>query len=56
MVHDMGVDREAVEIYRELADSESLPIRVYAYIDGPGELLPDPADGDHRTRAHGSPA
>jgi predicted amidohydrolase YtcJ len=39
MVHDMGVDRETVEIYRELAEAGDLPVRVYAYIAGAGDLL-----------------
>jgi predicted amidohydrolase YtcJ len=39
MVHDMGVDREGLEIYRGLAAEGALPVRVLAYIGGPGELL-----------------
>lgn len=39
MVHDMGVDRGALELYRELVEAGELPVRVLAYLDGPGELL-----------------
>jgi predicted amidohydrolase YtcJ len=39
MVHDMGVDREGLELYRELLEEGRLPLRVAVYIGGPGELL-----------------
>ncbi len=38
-VHDMGIDRTDFEIYRALADSKELPIRIYALIGGNGEFL-----------------
>ena len=33
-VHDAGVDRDTLEIYRKLAGEDRLPVRVYAMIDG----------------------
>ena len=35
-VHDMGVDAELVDIYKELIRNGEFPFRVYAAIDGPG--------------------
>ncbi len=35
-VHDMGVDAELVDVYKELIQKEEFPFRVYAAIDGPG--------------------
>ncbi len=37
-VHDMGIDEEDYSAYRELLDSNRLPIRVYAAIGGDGDL------------------
>lgn len=37
-VHDMGIDTEDYSVYRELLESDSLPIRVYAAIGGDGDL------------------
>ena len=37
-VHDMGVDEEDYSAYRELLESNRLPIRVYAAIGGDGDL------------------
>jgi predicted amidohydrolase YtcJ len=39
MVHDMGVDQEMLEIYRELAAGDRLPIRIYVLVEGEGESL-----------------
>jgi predicted amidohydrolase YtcJ len=36
-VHDMGVDKTQIEIYRKLIDENSFPIRIYAAIGGLGE-------------------
>jgi predicted amidohydrolase YtcJ len=33
-VHDAGVDRDSLEVYRRLAEERRLPIRVYAMLDG----------------------
>lgn len=38
-VHDMGIDREDFEIYRDLLQSNTLPVRIYALIGGPGLFL-----------------
>ncbi len=35
-VHDMGVDTELLEVYRDLAEQSKLPLRIYAAVDGPG--------------------
>jgi predicted amidohydrolase YtcJ len=37
-VHDMWVDEEDYSVYRELLESNRLPIRVYAAIGGDGDL------------------
>ncbi|MGK4003982.1 amidohydrolase [Sorangium sp. So ce1036] len=37
-VHEMGVDDATVEVYRALAASGRLPIRVHAYLAGEGSL------------------
>jgi hypothetical protein len=37
-VQEMGVDAHQVELYREMIDENKFPLRVYAAIDGPGEL------------------
>ena len=37
-VHDMGVDEEDYSAYRDLLESNRLPIRVYAAIGGDGDL------------------
>ena len=60
-VHDMGVDREAIEIYQELARSGRLKLRVVAYLWG-NELesadelvgLPIPPDAADRFAVCGS--
>lgn len=33
-IHDAGVDRDTLEVYRKLAEEERLPVRVYAMLDG----------------------
>jgi predicted amidohydrolase YtcJ len=33
-VHDMGIDDSTADIYRKLAGSNELPLRVYAYLSG----------------------
>lgn len=33
-VHDMGVNQETINIYKNLIDKNKLPIRIYAFIDG----------------------
>ena len=33
-VHDAGVDRDTLEVYRKLAQENRLPVRVYAMLDG----------------------
>jgi predicted amidohydrolase YtcJ len=38
-VHDAGVSREDLALYRELADDGALPLRVYAMADGDGPAL-----------------
>jgi len=38
-VHDAGIDREVAGIYRELADDNALPIRVYAMISDTGKAF-----------------
>lgn len=40
-VHDAGVSREGLALYRELADDELLPLRVYAMADGASGALDD---------------
>jgi predicted amidohydrolase YtcJ len=35
-VHDMGVDLEQIDIYKQMLREGTLPIRIYAAIDGPG--------------------
>ncbi len=52
-VHDMGVDAEGIEIYKELIRLGKFPFRVYAAIGGPGELWQQylkngPEVGNHR--------
>ncbi|MBA2540015.1 MAG: amidohydrolase family protein, partial [Deltaproteobacteria bacterium] len=50
-VHDMGIDDATADVYRKLAGSNELPLRVYAYLSGdPGKLdrvrvAPSPAVG-----------
>jgi hypothetical protein len=38
-VHDMGIDKTDLEIYKDLAAKHALPVRIYALIGGTGELL-----------------
>jgi hypothetical protein len=40
-VHDAGVSRAELAVYRKLADSGRMPIRVYAMADGDGAALDD---------------
>lgn len=40
-VHDMGVSREDLALYRRFADSGRLPLRIDAYADGDGGALAD---------------
>jgi predicted amidohydrolase YtcJ len=54
-VHDMGVDREALDVYRELSAARRLPLRIYAALDAdsstwrPSEhLSPEIDEGDQR--------
>lgn len=48
-VHDAGVSREGLALYRELADDEALPLRVYAMADGASGALDDLCrDGRYR--------
>jgi len=37
-VQEMGVDSTQVELYKKMIDENKFPLRVYAAIDGPGEL------------------
>ncbi|MGD0038596.1 MAG: amidohydrolase, partial [Bacteroidota bacterium] len=37
-VQEMGVDVKQVELYKKIIDENKFPLRVYAAIDGPGEL------------------
>jgi predicted amidohydrolase YtcJ len=37
-VQEMGVDATQVKVYKKLIDENKFPLRVYAAIDGPGEL------------------
>lgn len=37
-IQDMGIDEDDYQVYREMLESGSLPIRVYAAIGGDGEL------------------
>ncbi len=36
-IHDMGVDEDVINIYKKLTDENRLPVRIYAFIDGPGK-------------------
>lgn len=38
-VHDMGIDETDFEIYKEMAEQRSLPLRIYALIGGTGPFL-----------------
>lgn len=38
-VHDAGVSRDDLALYRELADDDALPLRIYAMADGDGAAL-----------------
>ncbi|MGE0373575.1 MAG: amidohydrolase [Gammaproteobacteria bacterium] len=40
-VHDMGVSRADLALYRELADAKQLPLRITAYADGDAEAFGD---------------
>ena len=40
-VHDMGVSRELMALYRKRADEGRMPVRVVAYADGDGPALAD---------------
>ncbi|HET7844601.1 MAG TPA: amidohydrolase [Xanthomonadales bacterium] len=40
-VHDMGVSRETMALYRQRADEGRMPLRVVAYADGDGPALAD---------------
>ena len=40
-VHDAGVSRAELALFRELADNGELPLRVYAMADGDGDALAD---------------
>ncbi|MFT5049063.1 MAG: putative amidohydrolase YtcJ [Chlamydiales bacterium] len=44
-VHDMGVDREAIEIYEELRQAGKLKLRVVAYLWGNGLKSADELEG-----------
>jgi predicted amidohydrolase YtcJ len=37
-VQEMGVDAKQIELYKELIGKNEFPLRVYAAVDGPGEL------------------
>jgi predicted amidohydrolase YtcJ len=37
-VHEMGIDEETAEVYRQLAAAGQLPLRVYAYLSAPARL------------------
>ncbi|MCX6142722.1 MAG: amidohydrolase [Ignavibacteriales bacterium] len=36
-MHDMGVDKQEIDVYKHLIDKKEFPFRVYASIDGAGE-------------------
>jgi predicted amidohydrolase YtcJ len=36
-IHDMGVDKQGIDVYKSLIDKKEFPFRVYASIDGAGE-------------------
>jgi predicted amidohydrolase YtcJ len=38
-VHDMGINRQVLELYRQLISAGQFPSRVYAFTDGAGETL-----------------
>ncbi|MEI7906578.1 MAG: amidohydrolase [Bacteroidota bacterium] len=38
-VHDMGIDRNDFLIYKELAERQQMPVRIYALIGGSGRFL-----------------
>lgn len=38
-VHDMGIDNDDFELYKELHSAQALPIRIYALIGGTGTFL-----------------
>jgi predicted amidohydrolase YtcJ len=50
-VHDAGVDRDSLEVYRMMAGEDRLPVRVYAMLDGqqPMEKLAEQMDLWRRT-------
>jgi hypothetical protein len=37
-VHEMGVDRIQVNLYKKMIDEDVFPLRVYGAVDGPGEF------------------
>jgi predicted amidohydrolase YtcJ len=37
-IHDMGIDKSDFEIYKERAERHDLPLRIYAFARGDGEL------------------
>ena len=50
-VHEMGVGPEVVEVYRELAETGELPLRVYAFLSGSASAFatqPDTTTGAAR--------
>ncbi|NZA26442.1 amidohydrolase [Luteimonas sp. SJ-92] len=44
-VHDMGVSREELALFRRFADAGRLPLRISAYADGDGRALDDLCTG-----------
>ena len=52
-VHDMGVSRAELALYREFADAGRLPLRVTAYADGDREALADLCTNGLYTHAGG---
>ncbi len=37
-VHEMGIDEKQVELYKKMIGEDKFPLRIYAAVDGPGEL------------------
>ncbi|WP_237065308.1 amidohydrolase [Microbulbifer guangxiensis] len=46
-IHDAGVDRETLTAYKQLAQEDALPLRVYPMISAADKHLPQLLDGGH---------
>ena len=52
-MHDMGVDKNEIDVYKGLIDRKEFPFRVYAAIDGAGETWDEFIGRDSSKRAVG---